>query len=87
MNSGTWFYARIHLLVKQNAIIVSLSDEGDEQIGTGIKLEPVLTIKNINISEYLGRDAEAWIGFTASTGGLVQSHQIKLGSVSFLKRN
>ncbi|CAO3688411.1 unnamed protein product [Umbelopsis vinacea] len=87
MNSGTWFYARIHLLVKQNAIIVSLSDEGDEQIGTGIKLEPVLTIKNINISEYLGRDAEAWIGFTASTGGLVQSHQVKLGSVSFLKRN
>ena len=87
MNSGTWFYVRIHFLFKQNVIAVAFSDEGDEQSGIGTKLEYVLTVKNINIRQYLGEDAEAWIGFTASTGGLFQSHQIKLGSVSVLLRD
>lgn len=68
-------------------IAVAFSDEGDEQSGIGTKLEYVLTVKNINIRQYLGEDAEAWIGFTASTGGLFQSHQIKLGSVSVLMRD
>jgi peptide-N4-(N-acetyl-beta-glucosaminyl)asparagine amidase len=87
MNSGTWLYARIHLLIKRQAIIVSFSDEGNEQSGEGSKFETVLSIKNIDIREYLGGDIEAWVGFTASTGGLSQSHQVKLGSVNYLARD
>ncbi|CAO3691835.1 unnamed protein product [Umbelopsis ramanniana] len=87
MNSGTWMYARIHVLTKKRAIIVSFSDEGDEQTGIGNKYEPVLSVKNIDICEYLGGDVEAWLGFTASTGGLSQSHQVKLGSVNYLSRD
>ncbi|KAI9288787.1 hypothetical protein BC943DRAFT_121556 [Umbelopsis sp. AD052] len=87
MSTGNWLYARIHLLTKKQAIVVSFSDEGNDQTGIGNKYEPVLSVKNIDIQKYLGGDVEAWVGFTASTGGLSQSHQVKLGSVNYLSRD
>jgi hypothetical protein len=86
MQSGNWMYARIQLFIHQNAIVIFFSDEGDEQTGTGTNLLPVLTASNIDIRSYLGDATSAWIGFTASTGGLAQSHQVKLSGVHYLKK-
>ncbi|KAG2178839.1 hypothetical protein INT43_001685 [Umbelopsis isabellina] len=86
MNSGDWMYVRIQLFIKQNAIVVYFSDEGDTQSNTVTNMLPVLTVSNINIRSYLNDDSSAWIGFTASTGGLAQSHQVKLSGVHYLKQ-
>ncbi|KAJ2958582.1 hypothetical protein NQZ79_g5848 [Umbelopsis isabellina] len=86
MNSGDWMYVQIQLFIKQNVILVFFSDEGDTQSDTATNMLPVLTVSNINIRSYLDYDSSAWIGFTASTGGLSQSHQVKLSGVHYLKK-
>lgn len=86
MNCGDWIYVRIQLFIKQNAIVVFFSDEEDTQSNTVTNMLPVLTVSNINIKSYLDDESSAWIGFTASTGGLAQSHQVKLSGVQYLKK-
>lgn len=42
----------------------------------------VLKVANQNFLDYTSRDRSAWVGFTASTGGLAQNHDVQWLSIT-----
>lgn len=78
MNSGAWLHARIRLFIGRGLIEVALKESVTEE-----DYVPVLTKDNLELAAYLGD--QAWIGFTASTGGLAQNHDIQLKQVTLLR--
>ncbi|KAI8992201.1 hypothetical protein BDB01DRAFT_419794 [Pilobolus umbonatus] len=65
LQSGEWIRVNIRLL--PDTIEIGLGE--DDYIS-------VLKIDHIPVLNYLGKE-RAWIGFTASTGGLSQNHDIQ----------
>ncbi|KAI9316425.1 hypothetical protein BX666DRAFT_1950459 [Dichotomocladium elegans] len=72
MNSGQWIYARIRLFLSRGLVEVSLKENEQEDDYT-----PVLAKEDVRLLDYLGNSSKAWVGFTASTGGLAQTHEIQ----------
>lgn len=75
LQSGQWFKSKIRLF-----------DSGDIEIGLGEPSDKeyikVLEIHNQNFKKYISNDfKQAWVGFTASTGGLSQNHDVQLISI------
>lgn len=65
---------------------IRLLDSGDIEIGLGEYNDnvyiKVLTVQNQNFKKYFCTELnQAWIGFTASTGGLSQNHDIQFISL------
>ncbi|KAI7902788.1 uncharacterized protein BX663DRAFT_552182 [Cokeromyces recurvatus] len=71
LQNGQWMKAKIRLFI--NYIIeVGLKENNDAEY------IQVLKATHINFMDYLtGGQNEAWIGFTASTGGLAENHDIR----------
>jgi hypothetical protein len=46
----------------------------------------VLKVANQNFLDYTSRDKRAWIGFTASTGGFAQNHDVQWLSITEFTR-
>ncbi|KAI7875016.1 concanavalin A-like lectin/glucanase [Lichtheimia hyalospora FSU 10163] len=78
MNSGAWLHARIRLFIGRGMIEVALKETAAEE-----SYVPVLTKDNLDLATFLGD--QAWIGFTASTGGLAQNHDIQLKQITVLR--
>lgn len=75
LQNGKWMKSKIRLL-----------DSGDIEIGLGEYNDnvyiKVLTVQNQNFKKYFCTKLnQAWIGFTASTGGLSQNHDIQFISI------
>ncbi|KAI8077639.1 hypothetical protein BDF21DRAFT_464092 [Thamnidium elegans] len=75
LQNGKWMKSKIRLL-----------DSGDIEIGLGEYNDKVyikvLTVRNQNFKKYFCSELkQAWIGFTASTGGLSQNHDIQFISI------
>ncbi|KAI8336397.1 concanavalin A-like lectin/glucanase domain-containing protein [Choanephora cucurbitarum] len=67
--TGHWFKSKVRLLTT-GVIEIGVAERG--------MMRQVLKVSNQNFLEYVGKASKiAWIGFTASTGGLSQSHEIK----------
>ena len=81
MNSGKWIYARSTIFFQEEdkkVIDVSLKEqEQHEEDGDDEGYTSVLVINNMDFNKYLSGNSKAWIGFTASTGGLAQNHDIQ----------
>ncbi|KAI9488329.1 concanavalin A-like lectin/glucanase domain-containing protein [Zychaea mexicana] len=73
MNSGKWIYARISIFVDEKLVDVSLKED-DEEADDYVS---VLAVNNVDLAMYLNGNSKAWIGFTASTGGLSQNQDIR----------
>ena len=78
MNSGAWLQARIRFFIGRGMIEVALKETAAEE-----SYVPVLTKDNLDLATFLGD--QAWIGFTASTGGLAQNHDIQLKQITVLR--
>lgn len=79
MNSGEWLRTRIRLFIGRGLIEVALKESASQEES----YVPVLTKDNLDLVTFLGD--QAWIGFTASTGGLAQNHDIRLKQVTLLR--
>ncbi|EPB82785.1 hypothetical protein HMPREF1544_10488 [Mucor circinelloides 1006PhL] len=74
LQCGKWMKSKIRLL--SNGIIeVGLAEVDDKEY------IQVLKITNHNFMDYLMPKEKAWIGFTASTGGLAENHDVQLISL------
>ena len=74
LQCGKWMKSKIRLL--SNGIIeVGLAEVDDKEY------IQVLKITNHNFMDYLMPKERAWIGFTASTGGLAENHDVQLISL------
>ncbi|KAL7319397.1 Peptide-N(4)-(N-acetyl-beta-glucosaminyl)asparagine amidase [Mucor circinelloides] len=74
LQCGRWIKSKIRLL--SNGIIeVGLAEVDDKEY------IQVLKITNHNFMDYLMPRERAWIGFTASTGGLAENHDVQLISL------
>lgn len=74
LQCGKWLKSKIRLL--SNGIIeIGLAEAGDKEY------IQVLKITNQNFMDYLMPKEKAWIGFTASTGGLAENHDVQVLSV------
>lgn len=83
LQCGKWLKAKIRLLTK-GTIEVGLGEIDDNEYISVLKVEnqPFKTYMGSNVTNPV-----AWIGFTASTGGLSQSHDIQLISLVQYKTN
>ncbi|CAO3629270.1 unnamed protein product [Cunninghamella blakesleeana] len=74
LNSGKWIYIQIQFISKdqKNILLIHLKENLSEDY------TQVLQIDNVNLYSYLNQQKEVFIGFTASTGGLSQNHDIQL---------
>ncbi|KAK4515938.1 uncharacterized protein ATC70_010898 [Mucor velutinosus] len=71
LQCGKWIKSKIRLL--SNGIIeVGLAEVGDKEY------IQVLKITNQDFMDYLMPKERAWIGFTASTGGLAENHDVQM---------
>lgn len=74
LQCGEWIKSKIRLL--SNGIIeIGLAEVNDKEY------IQVLRITNQNFMDYLMPKKKAWIGFTASTGGLAENHDVQLISL------
>ncbi|CAO0802530.1 unnamed protein product [Mucor circinelloides] len=74
LQCGKWMKSKIRLL--SNGIIeIGLAEVDDKEY------IQVLKITNHNFMDYLMPKEKAWIGFTASTGGLAENHDVQLISL------
>lgn len=79
LHCGKWLKAKIRLLTK-GTIEVGLGEIDDNEY------IPILKVENQCFKTYMGSSSKnpvAWIGFTASTGGLSQNHDVQL--ISFVQ--
>ncbi|CEP07579.1 hypothetical protein [Parasitella parasitica] len=74
LNCGQWLRSKIRLL-SNGTIQVGLAEAADRDY------IQVLRITNQNFMDYLIPKEKAWIGFTASTGGLSENHDVQLISL------
>ncbi|KAJ3043099.1 peptide-N4-(N-acetyl-beta- glucosaminyl)asparagine amidase [Rhizophlyctis rosea] len=75
--NGKIYFCRIAVDATQRSIRVFLTDAHDVNDGSlkGLHYERVLEVKNVDVAQRIGVD-EAWIGFTAATGGFFQCHRV-----------
>ncbi|KAI8640049.1 hypothetical protein BD408DRAFT_420387 [Parasitella parasitica] len=71
LNCGQWIKSKIRLL-RSGTIEVGLAEAADRDY------IQVLKISNQNFMDYLMPKEKAWVGFTASTGGLSENHDVQL---------
>ncbi|KAI9267902.1 hypothetical protein BDA99DRAFT_504305 [Phascolomyces articulosus] len=74
MNSGQWIHARISIFLTEEdnkMVDVSLKEQEEEDYTS------VLVVNQVDFEKYMDGHSMAWIGFTASTGGLAQNHYIQ----------
>ncbi|GAN08795.1 peptide-N(4)-(N-acetyl-beta-glucosaminyl) asparagine amidase [Mucor ambiguus] len=75
LQCGKWIKSKIRLL--SNGIIeIGLAEVGDKEY------IQVLKVSNQNFMDYLMPKESAWVGFTASTGGLAENHDVQMISLS-----
>ncbi|KAJ3054389.1 peptide-N4-(N-acetyl-beta- glucosaminyl)asparagine amidase [Rhizophlyctis rosea] len=75
--NGNIHFCQIVVDSSKQRIIVYLTDTWEAE-GTGLKAkhyEKVLEVEKVEVGRRIGAE-EAWIGFTAATGGLYQCHQV-----------
>lgn len=72
LKSGLWTKAKIRLL--EHSIEIGLGEANDK-----VYIQ-VLKVENQSFKTYLNL-TKAWIGFTASTGGLAENHDVQLISI------
>ncbi|KAI7848221.1 hypothetical protein BDC45DRAFT_561817 [Circinella umbellata] len=81
MNSGKWIYARISIFFQEDEKMIDVSlkeqERQNEEDGNEEEYTSVLMINSMDLNKYLDGNSKAWIGFTASTGGLAQNHDIQ----------
>jgi peptide-N4-(N-acetyl-beta-glucosaminyl)asparagine amidase len=65
MNHGGWVQCRIRYLTSIRTLEVALGGA------------TVLTLHGLDLMAYLGQGDVCWFGFTASTGGLTQAHDLR----------
>ncbi|KAI9485514.1 MAG: hypothetical protein EXX96DRAFT_545370 [Benjaminiella poitrasii] len=71
LQNGQWMKAKIRLLTN-GVIEIGLKEEGDKEY------IQVLKVDQANFIDYVkGQNGIAWVGFTGSTGGLAQNHDIQ----------
>lgn len=71
MNNGSQYHVRIRYLIEKQTIQVALKTDDDSEYIS------VLVVENLDLKAYLGGESKAWIGFTGSTGGISQNHDIQ----------
>ncbi|KAI8089784.1 uncharacterized protein BX664DRAFT_333873 [Halteromyces radiatus] len=71
MNSGEWIYCRIRYLTSARTMEVALKEPSSSNYIT------VLTLDDLDLRKYMNERQTCWIGFTASTGGLFQNHDLQ----------
>lgn len=74
LQSGKWMKSKIRLLSSGN-IEIGLGEANEKEY------IQVLKVQNQNFKKYLNDSKKAWIGFTASTGGLSENHDVQLMSI------
>ncbi|KAI7889474.1 uncharacterized protein EV154DRAFT_514343 [Mucor mucedo] len=72
--NGKWMKSKIRLL-SNGSIEIGLGESNDQNY------IQVLKIQNQNFKKYLNGSKKAWIGFTASTGGISENHDVQLISI------
>lgn len=72
--NGKWMKSKIRLWSSGN-IEIGLGESKDQNY------IQVLKIQNQNFKKYLNDSKRAWIGFTASTGGISENHDVQLISI------
>ncbi|KAI8340153.1 hypothetical protein BC941DRAFT_419556 [Chlamydoabsidia padenii] len=71
LNTGHWITCRIRYM--DRTLEVALVNSAD--------YDTVLTLKDVDLMDYMGSQDSCWIGFTASTGGLTQNTDIQWQSI------
>lgn len=74
LTNGKWMKSKIRLLSSGN-IEIGLGEAYDQDY------IQVLKVQNQNFKKYLNGSKKAWIGFTASTGGISENHDVQLISI------
>jgi peptide-N4-(N-acetyl-beta-glucosaminyl)asparagine amidase len=74
LQNGQWMKAKIRLL-ESGTIEIGLAEANDKCY------IQVLKVENQSFKTYLNNSPKAWIGFTASTGGLSENHDVQLISI------
>ncbi|KAI8987378.1 hypothetical protein BDF20DRAFT_910008 [Mycotypha africana] len=74
LQNGSWMKALVRLIVN-GTIEVGLAENSDD------KFIQVLKVTGHNFLDYLLPKEKAWVGFSASTGGLSQAHDIIFTSI------
>ncbi|ORZ23532.1 concanavalin A-like lectin/glucanase domain-containing protein [Absidia repens] len=83
LNSGDWIYCRIRYLAASQTLEVALKEAApslsSSSLASSNSYITVLTVNNLNLADYVssqGSSSTCWVGFTASTGGLAQNHDV-----------
>ncbi|KAI8381270.1 uncharacterized protein BYT42DRAFT_565911 [Radiomyces spectabilis] len=76
MTCGEWIHVRVRVLTGTQQIEISLATDVKGH-PTDKDYTPVLTTQ-VDICRYINHPTNAWIGWTASTGGLSQIHDIQI---------
>ncbi|CAO3591406.1 unnamed protein product [Absidia cylindrospora] len=89
LNSGDWIHCRIRYLATTQTLEVALKEAApslsSSSLASSSTYITVLTVNNLDMAAYVtkqGSSSICWVGFTASTGGLSQNHDVSWFSLS-----